>query len=67
MRGDEFTFVLSGGVFRVIPWLCEEMKRRLQEVAPRATVELLEREPAEGAVTLALAAAHGRARLPRYL
>src|SRR6266542_418240 len=36
MRGDEFTFYLAGGVFRVVPWLAEELPRRLVEVAPRS-------------------------------
>jgi N-acetylglucosamine kinase-like BadF-type ATPase len=66
MRGDEFTFYLSGGVFRVVPWLVEEMSRRLVEVAPRSTVEALDKEPAVGAVWLALEEARGRAQIPRY-
>ena len=36
-------FLLAGGMFRVVPWLAEELPRRLVEVAPRAQVELLER------------------------
>ncbi|HWW84459.1 MAG TPA: BadF/BadG/BcrA/BcrD ATPase family protein, partial [Vicinamibacterales bacterium] len=60
MRGDEFTFYLSGGVFRVVPWLVKEMSRRLIEVAPRSTVEALDKEPAMGAVWLALEEARGR-------
>jgi hypothetical protein len=35
-------------------------------VAPRCRVELLEKEPAEGAVWLALAEMRGGARLPVY-
>jgi N-acetylglucosamine kinase-like BadF-type ATPase len=66
MRGDEFTFHLAGGVFRVVPWLTDELTRRLVEVAPRSQVELLAREPAVGAVWLALAEANGGARVPRY-
>src|SRR3954451_5242685 len=50
MRGDEFTFILAGGVFRVVPWLAEELPRRLVEVAPRCQVLVLEEEPAVGAV-----------------
>ena len=38
MRGDAFTFVLAGGVFRVVPWLVDELPRRLAEVAPRCQV-----------------------------
>jgi len=66
MRGAAFPIVLAGGVFRVVPWLCDEVTRRLAEVAPRAHVERLEREPAAGAVALAIAAAAGHASLPAY-
>jgi N-acetylglucosamine kinase-like BadF-type ATPase len=66
MRGDEFAFVLAGGVFRVVPWLGYEVTRRLVEVAPRSHVRLLEQEPARGAVGLALAEARGTLTLPKY-
>jgi N-acetylglucosamine kinase-like BadF-type ATPase len=66
MRGDEFSFYLAGGVFRVVPWLADELPRRLVEVAPRAQVRLLDEEPAVGAVWLALAEARGGARVPQY-
>jgi N-acetylglucosamine kinase len=66
MRGDAFTFYLAGGIFRVVPWLAEELSRRLVEVAPRCEVELLNKEPASGAVRLALAEANGAAQVPRY-
>ena len=66
MRGDAFTFYLTGGVFRVVPWLVEELPRRLVEVAPRAQVQLRHEEPAAGAVWLALAEARGGARVPQY-
>ncbi|MGH9144913.1 MAG: BadF/BadG/BcrA/BcrD ATPase family protein, partial [Vicinamibacterales bacterium] len=66
MRGDAFAFYLAGGVFRVVPWLVDELPRRLVEVAPRAQVQLLDEEPAVGAVWLALAEARGDARVPRY-
>jgi N-acetylglucosamine kinase-like BadF-type ATPase len=66
MRGDSFTCYLAGGVFRAVPWLAQELPRRLDEVAPRCQVEVLDREPAVGAVWLALAEARGGARLPRY-
>jgi len=66
MRGDEFSFYLAGGVFRVVPWLADELPRRLGEVAPRAQVRLLDEEPAVGAVWLALAEARGGARVPQY-
>jgi len=66
MRGDEFSFYLAGGAFRVVPWLVDELKRRLVEVAPRAQVESLDQEPAVGAVWLALAETRGGARIPQY-
>jgi N-acetylglucosamine kinase-like BadF-type ATPase len=66
MRGDPFTFYLAGGIFPVVPWLALQMSQRLVEVAPRCRVEMLEKEPAEGAVHLALAEARGGAQLPTY-
>ena len=66
MRGDPFTFYLAGGAFRVVPSLAEDLSRRLVEVAPRCQVEILEKEPAIGAVWLALAEARGGASVPRY-
>ena len=66
MRGDEFPFILSGSVFRVVPSLVPELQRRLVEVAPRAEVRLLDREPACGAVALAVEELRGGVRLPRY-
>jgi N-acetylglucosamine kinase-like BadF-type ATPase len=66
MRGDPFTFHLAGGVFRVVPWLAEELPRRLAEIAPRCQVQLLDEEPATGAVWLALAEARGGADVAKY-
>ncbi len=66
MRGDAFTFYLTGGAFQVVPWLVDELGRRLVEVAPRSRVELLADEPAAGAVWLARAEATGGAHVPRY-
>jgi N-acetylglucosamine kinase-like BadF-type ATPase len=66
MRGDAFAFYLAGGVFRVVPWLADELSPRLVEVAPRSQVHILDQEPAVGAVWLALAEVRGRARVPRY-
>ena len=67
MRGDEFPFILAGGAFRAVPWLVEELGRRLIEVAPRCRVSLLTDEPAVGAVRLAVAEAHGGALVPKYI
>jgi N-acetylglucosamine kinase len=67
MRGEPFPFVLAGGIFRVVPWLVDELGRRLLEVAPRCHVQSLAEEPAVGAVSLALAEARGGAAIPAYL
>jgi hypothetical protein len=61
---EPFRFILSGGIFRAVPWLEQELSRRLPVVAPHSVVARLDREPAEGAVTLALQEARGGARLP---
>jgi N-acetylglucosamine kinase-like BadF-type ATPase len=66
MRGESFPFVLAGGIFRGVPWLIEDLRRRLVEVAPRSTVQPLLEEPAVGAVSLALAEARGGAVIPAY-
>jgi N-acetylglucosamine kinase-like BadF-type ATPase len=66
MRGDAFTFLLAGSVFRVVPWLTAHLPHRLTEIAPRSSVQILEEEPAVGAVWLALEEARGGARIPKY-
>lgn len=67
MRGDQFATVLAGGMFRAIPWLADDVSRRLRDVAPRSWVAPLDIEPAQGAVGLALHRAHGALHLPVYL
>jgi N-acetylglucosamine kinase-like BadF-type ATPase len=64
--GLPFSFILAGGIFRAVPWLQQELVRRLPVAAPNSIAILLEREPAEGAVRLALAEVRGGARLPVY-
>jgi N-acetylglucosamine kinase-like BadF-type ATPase len=64
--GEPFAFILSGGIFRAVPWLEQELQRRLPVPARRSTTRLLDREPAEGAVTFALQEASGGARIPVY-
>lgn len=66
MQEEAVQFVLAGGVFAGVPWLAEELKRRLPATAPRGQVKRLELEPAMGAVRLALAEAQGGARIPSY-
>lgn len=67
MREEAIRFVLAGGVFTGVPWLAEELSRRLSGIAPRGQVRRLEVEPAIGAVRLALAEARGGARIPSYV
>jgi N-acetylglucosamine kinase-like BadF-type ATPase len=67
MKDEVVQFVLAGGVFSGVPWLCEELHRRLTGVAPRGVVSRLSVEPALGAVRLALAEARGGARVPTYV
>src|SRR5256885_12158455 len=66
MRGEPFTFFLAGGIFRVVPRLANQIRPLLVELAPRSQVELLDKEPAIGAVWLALEEAKGGGRLPEY-
>ena len=64
--GTKFTFLLSGGIFRAVPWLKDELQRRLPLSARGSSVQVLEHEPASGAVAIALEEARGGARIPRY-
>jgi N-acetylglucosamine kinase-like BadF-type ATPase len=64
--GTSFPFVLAGRIFRSMPWLEQELSRRLPLESPGSRAELLTREPAEGAVALALLEARGTARIPAY-
>ena len=64
--GSEFPIVLAGGIFRAVPWLEEELCRRLPLAAPRAVPRLLTEEPASGAVRLALAELSGKLTVPVY-
>ncbi len=67
MRGDVFPTILAGGIFKGIPLLAASLTSRLAEVAPRSDVRRLEVEPAQGAVTLAIAAARGQIVIPSYI
>jgi hypothetical protein len=62
-----FPTVLAGGIFRGIPSLAADLAARMAEVAPRSDVRRLETEPAQGAVTLALASARGQVVIPSYI
>lgn len=63
---EEFTFVLSGGIFRGVPWLREQLARALPAVAPKSTTLHLQKQPAVGAVRLAISVLRGGARVPVY-
>jgi N-acetylglucosamine kinase-like BadF-type ATPase len=67
LEGESFGFILSGGIFRAVPWLRQELERRLPVALPRSTVTLLDREPAAGAVVIAIQEARGGARIPAYI
>ena len=48
---ESFAFILSGGIFRAVPWLEQELDAApAARRARAAVVSLLDREPAEGAV-----------------
>ena len=64
--GSPFPFVLAGGIFRAVPWLHQELERRLPLASPKSRTLLLDVEPAYGAVRLALAEARGGAPVPVY-
>jgi len=64
--GQAFVFILAGGIFRAVPWLQQELERRLPVASPGSRVRMLDREPANGAVALALQEARGRAVIPAY-
>ncbi len=64
--GHSFAFILAGGIFKAVPWLKDELSRRLPVLAPASMVRLLEVEPAAGAVRLALQEVTGQAIVPTY-
>ena len=66
LTGQPFTFLLAGGMFRAVPWLCDQMQLLLPALAHQCRVMLLKEEPALGAIRLALAELNGGARLPVY-
>jgi N-acetylglucosamine kinase-like BadF-type ATPase len=64
--GSTFPFVLAGGMFKAVPWLYEELGRRLPLASPASRIIRLDVEPAIGAVRLALLEARGEGRVPEY-
>jgi N-acetylglucosamine kinase-like BadF-type ATPase len=63
---EPFPFILGGGILRTVQWLRDELRRRLSLAMPNGNVRLLTREPAAGAVSLAIQEAQGGARIPVY-
>jgi N-acetylglucosamine kinase-like BadF-type ATPase len=66
LGSEPFVFILAGGILRAVPWLRDELLRRLPAAVGNSTARLLEREPASGAVSFALQEALGGARIPAY-
>jgi N-acetylglucosamine kinase-like BadF-type ATPase len=66
LKDDPFTFVLAGGMFHAVPWLCDQLQLLLPALAPQSKTMRLDAEPAIGAVQLALAELRGGARVPTY-
>jgi N-acetylglucosamine kinase len=66
LKDAPFTFVLAGGIFHGVPWLCDQLQLMLPSLAPQSRTIRLEAEPAMGAVQLALAELRGGARVPTY-
>src|SRR5918993_1362818 len=64
--GQSFSFILAGGIFKAVPWLKDELTRRLPVIAPASAVRLLEGEPAAGAVRLALQEVAGQAVVTQF-
>lgn len=54
LAGENFRLVLSGGMWQAVPVLRQDFERVAKKIAPWVTVQLLEVEPARGAVQLAL-------------
>jgi N-acetylglucosamine kinase-like BadF-type ATPase len=66
MQHETFSFVLAGGMFHAVPWLCDQLKMLLPSIAEGSRTIRLEKDPAVGAVHLALGVAQGRGTLPAY-
>jgi N-acetylglucosamine kinase-like BadF-type ATPase len=66
LTDEPCVFVLAGGMFHAVPWLAQSLRERIPQIASRATVRVLDREPAWGAVLMALADLKGEARVPVY-
>ena len=54
MAGESFELVLSGGLWKAVPVLRQDFEKLAKKIAPYTNVQLLEVEPARGAVAIAL-------------
>jgi N-acetylglucosamine kinase-like BadF-type ATPase len=66
LQQQAFTFVLAGGMFHAVPWLCDQLNLLLPSLAPLSKTMRLETDAAMGAVQFAIAELHGGARVPAY-
>lgn len=67
LEEQAFAFVLSGGIFRAVPWMREQLTARLPRISRTAEIRHLQVEPAVGAVYLAIALLAGNVRVPVYV
>ena len=58
--------MLAGGILQAVPRLTAGLQAMLADIAPHSATVRLDREPALGAVALALSEARGEGRVPAY-
>ena len=66
LADSAFSFVLAGGILQAVPRLTADLQAMLADMAPHSATVRLDREPALGAVALALSEARGEGRIPAY-
>ena len=54
LAGQPFRLILSGGLWRAVPVLQQDLQALVKKIAPWASVERLNKDPARGAVQLAI-------------
>jgi N-acetylglucosamine kinase-like BadF-type ATPase len=64
MAGERFRLVLSGGLWKAVPVLKQDLAGIVPKIAPWAEVHELTVEPARGAVAMALEVAHAKGLAP---
>jgi len=63
---SDIGFYWTHRTFHAVPWLCDQLKTLLPAIAKDSRTIRLEKDPAVGAVQLALGIAQGRAKIPAY-